>query len=111
MATTSVKQAPVSKQVTISIQQELSELQTRLLYSGFAAAYPDVSKRLFRDLTTKQRDGREPLPSFVSSRIGLYLLKRFHQEKSAPAPITVEEPRIISADDIPTRVMAVTAGK
>ncbi|MBZ5684685.1 MAG: hypothetical protein LAP86_06590 [Acidobacteriia bacterium] len=73
----------------------VESIRDRQLFDNFRKAYPDVSGRLFRDLDIATVKGLKPLPSFVATRIGLYLLRRFHVEKYISPPVEVDDGRWI----------------
>jgi hypothetical protein len=62
----------------------------RNLYLTFTKAYPEVSARMFRDIEVAAKMGLKVLPSFVATRIGLFLLRRFHAERVVPLVVEVE---------------------
>ena len=64
----------------------------RNLFITFCKAYPEVSSIMFRDVEEAAKRGLKALPSFVATRIGLYLLRRFHMEKYVPPVVVVEAP-------------------
>ena len=64
----------------------------RNLFITFCKAYPEVSSIMFRDVETAAKRGLKALPNFVATRIGLYLLRRFHAEKYVPPVVEVEAP-------------------
>lgn len=68
----------------------VESIRDRQLFDNFRKAYPDVAARMFRDIDIATTTGLKPLPSFVSTRIGHYLLHRFHLEKYVPPVVVIE---------------------
>jgi hypothetical protein len=64
----------------------------RQLYVNFCNAYPEIAARMFRDVEVAAKHGLKALPNFVATRIGLFLLRRFHIEKYVPPIVEVEAP-------------------